>query len=46
MKEEEKLYNYLKKVSLPKIEAGSHKEYLKQKLEVEFKNYKSVYLYS
>ena len=45
MRNEEKLYNYLKKVSLPKIDAGSHKEFLKQKLVAEFKEFKPSYSY-
>ena len=45
MKNEEKLFKYLKEVSLPKIDAGQHKKYLKQKLRVEFKNFKPVSTY-
>ena len=39
MKNEEKLYKYLKEVSLPKIESGAHKEYLRQKLKAEFREF-------
>ena len=34
----EKLNKYLKELIIPKIKAGEHKEFLRQKLKAEYKN--------